>query len=198
MDPLSIGLGAIGLASKVFGAKKSADANEEAENQLNKQFQENETYFNNNVNRDYLDTNHAKGVVEQLRKNYKDKASTIDSNTAVTGGTAEGNIAAKTALNEKENEAINNVAQQGTYFKQQSERDYRYRLSDLYKQRMALNREKAASAGNLSDIGGELLGTAASVAGLGKGESGSLSGISGQNRVKLNDIAENETNKILN
>lgn len=166
MPILSLGLGALGLASKVYGGIKGAQANKEAQQQLDQQFEENEAFFNNTVNKDFLETNAAKGIVEQLRKRYQDQAKTIESKSAATGATPEAEIAAKSEANEQYNDTINSVAQQGTAYQRQGERDYRYRLSDLYRQRLALNRDKAQNAQNVADAGGELLGTAASIGGL--------------------------------
>lgn len=204
MDPITIGLGAVGLASKIYGGIKGAQANREAEEMLNKQTAENEAFYNMNAKRDFLETNAAKGIVEQLRKQYQDKARTIDSKTEATGGTAEENIAAKSKINEQQNDAMNSLAQQGTAFKQNAERDYRWRLSDLYKQRMSLNRQKAQNAANVGEAGTQLIGTAADVGGFGNNSvgdgvsSGSIAGISDYNRGRLNQIAEDGTDKILN
>ena len=67
---------------------------------------------------------------------------------------------------------------------------------------MALNRDKAQNASNLSGVGSNLLGTAASVAGLDtgnlvKGASGSFA-MSDDMRANMNNIAKTGTNKILN
>jgi predicted phage tail protein len=161
IDPLSLGLGAVGLASKLYGGIKSAQANKEAQAQLDKQFEQNEAFYNNRVNKNFLETNAAKGVVEQLRKNFQNQTKQIDSKTAVTGGTAESNIAAKTAATEQVNDGLNQVAQQGTGYQLAAEGQYKNTQSDLYRQRMALNREKSQNASNIMGAGGELLGTAA-------------------------------------
>lgn len=202
MDPISIGLGAVGLASSLFGAAKGAKANKEAAGLIDKQEAENEAFYNNNVNRDFLETNAAKGVVEQIRKRYQDKVKQIDTTQAATGGTAEAAIAEKTALNESEGDAINSIAQKATGYQLANEGQYRQGLSDLYRQRMSLNRAKAENASNLSGVGANLLGTAASVAGLDtenlvKGASGSFA-MSDDMRAKMNNIAKTGTNKILN
>ena len=202
MDPISIGLGAVGLASSLFGAAKGAKANKEAAGLIDKQEAENEAFYNNNVNRDFLETNAAKGVVEQIRKRYQDKVKQIDTTQAATGGTAEAAIAEKTALNESEGDAINSIAQKATGYQLANEGQYRQGLSDLYRQRMSLNRAKAENASNLSGVGANLLGTAASVAGLDtenlvKGASGSFA-MSDDMRANMNNIAKTGTNKILN
>lgn len=160
---LSLGLGALGLASKLYGGIKSAQANKQAQGQLNQQFEENQAFYNNRVNRDFMETNNAKGVVEQLRKRYQDQSKMIDNKSEVTGGTAEANIAAKTATNEQLNDGLNQVAQQATGYQLAAEGQFKNTQSDLYRQRMELNQQKAQNATNLMGAGGELMGTAAKV-----------------------------------
>ena len=194
-----IGLAALGLASKVYGNIKSAQANKEAQRQLNDQFQENEAFFNNRAHKDFLETNAAKGAVELLRKKFDKDNKTINHRAAVTGATAENVVAQKGKSGENYNDAVNRIGQAGTYYQNAQENSYRRTLSDLYRQRTALNQQKAQNAANLSASGGELLSTAAEVGGLNekKKGSGSIFGITPENRTKLNDIAKKGVNEIL-
>jgi hypothetical protein len=166
---LTLGLAAVGLGSKIYAGIKGAQANQEAEDQLDQQFEENEAFFNNNANRDFLETNAAKGVSEMLRKRMQDQVKTIDSKAEATGATDESKIAAKSDANEQYNEGINRIGQNATAYQLSSERDYRANLSNLYHQRMALNRSKAQNAANVSEAGGQLLSTAGSLGAMGEG-----------------------------
>ena len=199
--PVGIGLGAVGLASSIYGGIKSAQANKEAQQNIDKQENRAEAFYNNRVNRDYMDTNAAKGIVEQLRKRYEKQTKTIDSNTEAMGGTAEANIAAKTAANEQVNNAMNNVAQQATSYQEHGEDQYQNQMSDLARQRMALTMMKGEQATNLMKSGASLMGNGADIAALGKGGkltgSGSLAGISPEGRANLNALAQSGTSKIL-
>ena len=203
MDPISLGLGAIGFASSLFGAGQSAKSNNQAQKLINKQESQAETFYNNRVNRDFLETNAVKGIVEQLRKNYETQVKTIDSNTEATGGTAEANIAAKTAANEQVNDVLNNVAQGATSYQENAENQYQNKLDSLAQQRMALTMQKGQNASNLMGVGANLLGTAADMGAFetGKGKVktlyGSLGGITQPNRAELNLLAKNGTDKIL-
>lgn len=163
---LGIGLGALGFGTSIYGAIKGAQANEDIENLINKQSAENEAYFSSRINRDYLDTNAAKGIVEHLRKRYQDQVRTIDSKGETTGATAESTIAAKSKANEDYNQGINRVAQKATDYQFANERDYRYSLSDEYNKRIGLESNKANNALNLAGAGANLMGTAAKVEGL--------------------------------
>jgi hypothetical protein len=187
--------GAIGLASSIYGGIKSAQANKEAEKNINQQEASAEAFFNNQVNQDFMQTNAAKGVVEELRKRYQEQAKQIDSKTAATGGTAEANIAAKTESNDQYNDVMNNVAQGATSYQQHGQDVYQNQLSDIARQRMSLTQQEGQSAGNLMAGGAETLGSAADVLALGNNTDSarSLPGISGENRNTLDYIAKSKS-----
>jgi hypothetical protein len=185
----------LGLASSIYGGIKSAQANKEFESQIDKQESEAEAFFNNRVNRDFMETNAAKSVVEQLRKRYLDQAKQIDSQTAATGGTAEANIAAKGKLNEGFNNVMSNVAQNATGYQENAENSYQNQISDIAKQRMLLAEKKNENATNLMGAGASLLGTAADLGAM-EGDK-SASGNTIPDLVGLNYIATTEPDKIL-
>ncbi len=191
----------LGLASSIYGGIKSAQANKEMQNNINNQQAQADSFYNNRVNRDFMETNAAKGIVEELRKRYQEQAKTIDSNSAATGGTAEGNIAAKTELNDSYNSAMRGVAGEATNYQDRGEMIHQSQLSDLAQQRMQLSGMKGQNASNLMGVGENLLGTAADVAALGTETKvvpgGSTVGVTAANRTNLNDIAKTGTDKIL-
>lgn len=184
----------LGLASSIYGGIKSAQNNKEFENQINQQESNAEAFFNNRVNRDFMETNAAKSVVEQLRKQYLDQAKKIDSQTAATGGTAEANIAAKGNLNENYNNVMSNIASNATDYQENAENQYQNQVSDIAKQRMMLAEKKNENAMNLVAGGASLLGTAADLGALEDGvtekPAGSMTGITKGNRNNLNEIAK--------
>lgn len=187
----------LGLASSIYGGIKSAQDNKEFENQINQQESQAEAFFNNRVNRDFMETNAAKSVVEQLRKQYLDQAKKIDSQTAATGGTAEANIAAKGNLNENYNNVMSDVAGQATGYQENAENQYQGQISDIAKQRMMLAEKKNENAMNLVAGGASLLGTAADLGALEDvsavnqpNQPASVTGISPTNRTALNNIAK--------
>ncbi len=201
MDPISLGLAGFGLAKSIFGGTQTANANEEMAQNIENQQTQADAFYNNRVNRDFLDTNAAKGIVEELRKRYQEQAKTIDSNTAATGGTAEGNIAAKTELNDSYNSAMRGVAGEATNYQDRGEMIHQSQLSDLAQQRMQLSGMKGQNASNLMQTGENLLGTAADVAAFGEDTNpvagGSTVGVTPTNRTELNKIASTGTDKIL-
>jgi len=143
----------IGIASALYGGYMSGKANKAQDKIIGEQKESNEAFYNNSVNRNFLDTNAARGVIEQLRKDYENKSKTVDTKAAVTGSTPEAVIAEKAMLNDRQNQVMSNVAQQGTAFQQRNTDLYRMGLSDIYRQRMEREAQKAASGANLTAAG---------------------------------------------
>lgn len=168
MSWIAAGTAAVGLASNVYGSIKSSKANKEADRQLDELERKNTAFYDKRLNQDYMESNAAKGLVEQMKKRYRDQAKEIDSSAAVNGSTAEATIAAKSAANDQFNEGLNQIGQQATYYQMNTENNYQQSLSDLYSKRLALNRNKANNASNLMAGGAQLIGTGADIAAAGK------------------------------
>jgi len=86
---LTAGLGIASLAGQVIGNIVGGRHNRNTQNLLNKQQEDNESFYNRNVNRDFLRTNAMKGMFETLRKNVKDANKVTESKAEVTGATPE-------------------------------------------------------------------------------------------------------------
>jgi len=161
MDPLTIGLGVTGLAGQIFGAAKSGAANREMARMLREKDTANEAFYNNSVNRTFLDTNAAKGALERVRKQYQDANQIADNKGVVTGATPEAVIAAKTANNEALNNVVSNIAEQGTAYQDAKEQQYRAMDNAIADQQMQLQMNKGQNAANLASNAGNLTATAA-------------------------------------
>lgn len=160
MDPLSLGIGgALSLAGMAYSAIKGGQANRAQEKLLRKQEEENESWYNNR--RNYMDTAEGKSAIEQVREAYEDRAKRDAQSAVVTGATGEAEIANKTEANRAYNDALRQIAAQGSTYARQNEGIYRQNLSSLANSRMQLNQQKAQNAGNLAQNAGNLLGTVA-------------------------------------
>ena len=157
MGPITAGLGVASLASQIYGGIKSGQANKATQDLLNKQMEENEAFYNLNVNRDFLETNVAKGLMERLRKDLEKATKTVESKGEATGATAEGKIAEKSDLQESYNENVSRIAEGATGYQQGQEAMYRGEKGRLAGQRMALNQQRAEQAGNLGSNAADLM-----------------------------------------
>jgi len=165
MDPITAGLGVASLAGQIFGAIKGGQANRANQDLLNKQREDNEKFYNMNVNRDFLETNAAKGMFEQLRKQFRDRNKVVENTAAVTGGTAEAEIAAKSSNQENYNDAVNSIAQNATGYQQGQEAIYRGQENAIDNRQMDINTQKAQNAANVFSNAGQLMGAASTLPG---------------------------------
>lgn len=197
MDPLTVGLGVASLVGNIFGNIQSGKANNANATLLQNQMDKNEAFYNNNVNRDFLETNAAKGLFERLRKQLRDNNKVIDSTAAVTGATDEAAIAEKSRNNENYNEAVNNLASQATGYQAQQEANYLNRDANLVNAKMNLNSEKAQNAANLANNASGLASAASNLPGT--GTTGTVTaGITDTNRGRLNQIADSAFGELKN
>ena len=191
MDPITIGLGAVSLGSKLFSSFMGGKANRKNQRLLNEAIRDNEARYNNNAKRSYMDTNAAKGIVEQLRKQYKKQSDIAENTASVTGGSDEARIAAKGQINEGLNDAMNQVAQQATAYQQGQEDRYVNEKNSLFDKQMQINTAKAENASNLASMADGLMSTAMSLPG-GSGKEGKydFGGLTKENRAAVNNIAK--------
>lgn len=169
-NPIGAALTAASVAGQIFGAVKGGQANNANQRLLNERKSENEAFYNNRVNRDYLETNAAKGMFERLNKNLRNSNKTIDSNAAVTGGTAEASIAAKSKNQENYNDAVSGLAEKATNYQQGQEAMYRGQKSNLDNIQMNINDQKAGNAANLASNASNVASAAANLPGKNAGK----------------------------
>lgn len=189
---LTAGLGVASLAGQVISNLIGARANRASQNLLDKQREENESFYNRNVNQDFLQTNAAKGMFEQLRKNFRDANKVAENTAAVTGATPEAEIAAKSKAQENYNDAVNNIAQKATGYQQNQEAIYRGEKARLNDQQIAVNNRKAENASNVAANAADVMGSATAVAGFDTLNSPKTpeEGISEYNRGRIDQIAK--------
>ena len=165
MGPVTAGLGVASLAGQIFGGLYGGKQMTAAENLLKKQLEENEAFYNLNVNRDFLETNVAKGLMERLRKDLEKATKTVESKGEATGATAEEKIAEKSDLQESYNENVSRLAEGATQYQQGQEAMYRGEKGRLAGQQMALNQQRAEQAGNLGSNAADLMTAGATLTG---------------------------------
>ena len=156
---------ALGLGTQIFGAIKGSQAAKANQTLLDKQTADNESFYNNRVNQDFLGTNAAKGIFEKLRENTLQANKQIENKAAVTGGTAEAEIAAKGNVQENYNDSVGNLAQNATAYQSNAERTYMGQKNNLVNAQMQINEQKSENAANLASNAGELVKGAATLTG---------------------------------
>lgn len=171
MPALAIAALAAQLGASIYGGIKSGQANKRADKALAEQTRENETRYNLQANRNYLDTNAASGIVTRLKDTYKKNNEIAENKAAVTGASAESTIAARKANDEALNRGLSRIAENSTRYQENAENNYQNRNTYLTSMYMANQKNKAANAANLTSNAGNALESAANLAGTG-GEGG--------------------------
>ena len=162
---LTAGLGIASLAGQVIGNIAGGRYNRNTQNLLDKQQEDNESFYNRNVNRDFLRTNAMKGMFETLRKNVKDANKVTESKAEVTGATPEAEIAAKSRTQENYNDTVRDMAGQATNYQQNQEAIYRGEKARLTDQQIGLNTQRANSASNVAGNASDVMTAAATLPG---------------------------------
>ena len=175
LSALQIGAGALGVGSTIFSAIKGGQANQENEQLLAEQQEKNEAFYNNRQN--FMETNMASSVLERARKDYENRSKISDSKAAVTGASAEQQVAEKTKMNEGYNDVVRNLAEVGTRYTQNNEWQYQNNLNRLLSTKMQLNQQKANNAANAASNAGNLFTSAAMLEGFGNNKPGAETGI---------------------
>ena len=153
-----IGAGA-SLAGSAFAGRNSAKANQAAEQTLADQQAQNEAWYKEKMNENYLDTAEAQAAITKAQEMARDQISSARGIQAVMGGTGASVAAAQENANKMVAETISGVAAQSTARKDAAEQTYMNRNNDLSQQLIQMYGQKAANnaaAGSsaLSALGG--------------------------------------------
>jgi hypothetical protein len=131
MDPISLLLLGGQVLGNAFGLSKSAQANKRYDSYLDNMTGRINGWYNKEYNTNYLDTDEAKSVLRQLMEQSKEISDDMDSSAAITGASAEKQVATKEKLNKNYAGAMSQLAGQGTRRKERIQSDYLNRMSAI-------------------------------------------------------------------
>lgn len=151
----------ISLAGQIFGAVKSARANKANQALLNQEMEQNKADYNNNANKDFLQTNVAKDANKQMQEGLQDAQKDVAGRGAITGATDEAKLAGNDNARRTYIDGVSRLASQGTSYQNQQDAMYRQNRSLLNQRQMQINNQKSQSATNLGANAGELFNTVA-------------------------------------
>ncbi len=170
--PLSIAIplvaSGIGLLAQIFGGVKSGKAFNEAQGQVQAQEDELRSWYDTEMNRDFLGTNVAKSALSNVLDNIERNNKTIESTAAITGASDASTLAQKASNQSMYGDVVKNLASYGTQRQDSVEGRYRANLGQILGQKTNLALGEAQNAGNLVTSGGNLLGSAGELFGLTK------------------------------
>ena len=156
MDPLSIatiGSGAIGLVSGLFGANKAAKQRKKMESYLKQRDAENTAWYNANALSDYTQRADSQALLKNLRDNLS-RQNKIAANTAVvTGATPEQQAVQKEQSNKVLSDTYSQLGAMGQQWKDQVTDKYFSVKNNIANQRMGMYDAKARNYETLFDNG---------------------------------------------
>jgi hypothetical protein len=161
-DFLIPGLGTgLSVAGQIFGQIQANKAQKKADSYLNQRRNENAAKLSISQNQNYLDTDAARGALEQVRKNMQE-ISKSTANSAVQGGsTPEAVIATQGKLQDKYQNAVTGLLNTGEMLKQRDQYMYEGMGMNLDNQQAANLAGKVAQWGqfgqNVGAAGGALM-----------------------------------------
>lgn len=161
LGPVGWGLTAVSLLASAYGALKNAKENRKYDTYLDRQRQELETMFNKEYYTPYLDTKDAKAAIRSMLTDMDNVNEKNSSSSAITGGTAEKEVATKDKLNENFTDALNQLAGLGEDKKRAVKSDYMADKAYLDSQNLQNIKNKAANFNQLQQNSMNLMGNTA-------------------------------------
>ena len=157
IDPLSIGLAGAGLLTNVVGNIFSGKANRKAQEGVDDQIADLTAWKDTQVNQDPLKSNVGKNIMRKALDTAKQQARTADSKSAITGASAEQNIAEKSVIQKGLSDTASNIASYATAREDQIEGRYRSNLGNLLGQKTNMALNKAQQGANVAQSAGSFL-----------------------------------------
>lgn len=153
MDPITLALGATGLASSLFGGWKAGQERKKMDKAIGAMDAENKAIYNVQALGDYTQRADAQNVLRQMR-NQLDRQTKRAANTqAITGGTIEQAASMKDSANKALADATANIGAIGQQFKDRVTDRYLRRKDNISMMRLNQMQDKATGWENLMQSG---------------------------------------------
>ncbi len=153
MDPITIGLGAAGLVSSLYGGYKAGQERKKQERYLGNLEADNKAFYNQHALGDYTQRSDVQNVLRQMR-NQLDRQTKRAANTqSITGGTIEQTAVQKELANKALADATANIGAISAQFKDRVTDRYLNRKNQYGMMRMDLAGQKASGWENFMQTG---------------------------------------------
>jgi hypothetical protein len=152
----------IGAGASLYGTwkagKNSAAANQVATDEMNAQKTQNEQWYNEKMNENYLDTAEAQATLAKAREMATEQMAAARGRQAVMGGTDASIAQTQQSVNKMLADTMSGLAATGTARKDQFDQTYLNRNNELSRQLIDMYGNKsaqsaAAGSGALSSLG---------------------------------------------
>ena len=153
MDPITLGLAGVGVASSLFGGYKAGKERKKMSNQIKSWESENKAFYNSQALGDYTQRADAQNAIRQMREQLDRQTKRATNTQAITGGTVEQTAVAKDSANRALGNTTSNIAAVGQQFKDRVTDQYMGRKQQLQGMHYQNTAGKANSYENLMQSG---------------------------------------------
>lgn len=160
MDPLTLGIAGVGaatgLVSGIYGGIKAGQERKKMQEYLNGQKADNEAWYNENYNADYMQRADTQAMLKNMRENLSRTNKAAENTAVVTGATPEAVSLVKENANKVITDTYSRTAALGQQFKDRVSDRYLNMKANLNNQQMNMMEGTAQSYENLmgNGIGG--------------------------------------------
>lgn len=144
---------AASLASSIYGAVKSSQANRKAENLIQAQRDENKRWYNQQMAEDYTQRSDSQAILKKQREMLDEQYKRARATNVVAGGTDESLALQQQAANKSLSDTATNIASQASIHKDNVEQQYRQTNAALNQQQVAMYQQQAASTSQAAGQG---------------------------------------------
>ena len=145
---VAVGVGVGGMALSAF---KGAKAKKDSTKLLKTQMEQNDADFNNNANKDFMQTNVAKDAQKQMADNLEESRKNVAGRGVIAGASDEAIVAGNTGANKTFNDGISRLAGAGTQYQNNQDAMHRAGRNALNAQQATIYNQDAENASNLGD-----------------------------------------------
>lgn len=151
----------IGLVSSLIGGAQAGKARKKQLGLYNDQIADLTAWRDTNANRDYFDSPTGRDFLTRALDQSEASSRTIASNAAITGESAESQIAKQGNVQSSLADAMSKIASMGDLRSDRTEMSYQNLLTGLMGQKANIYGEQVDAGANLVSSGGDLLASSA-------------------------------------
>jgi len=150
-----------GIATSLIGGNMAGKARDKQMGLYDDQIADLTAWRDLKVNRDFFETSAGRDFLNRALKQSEGASRTIASNAAITGESAESQIAKQGNVQSSLAEAMSKIAAMGDLRNDQTDNTYQRMLSGLMGQKAGIYAGQAETGGNLVSAGGDLIASSA-------------------------------------
>lgn len=151
------------IGSSIYGAVQSSKANKKAQAELDARKKDNDAWYNNKMNEDYMMRSDVQNVLRKQRELLNEQYQRARATNIVAGGTDESLVLQQQAANEAMGNTMADIAANASAYKDNVETQYLQQKNNLSEQQQQIYsgqaQATAQAASQAANAGASLLGS---------------------------------------